>query len=127
MGSRPSFRSNAPILTSTVDFLLGLLCAALITHVFAALSFPALWRSRPRQVYFAQFGLHSFLMAVHVGVRLAFPFAQTALAREVLGRVGWTTLFFGLAVLVNFALRYARTEDPKRWLLVNYVCAATFS
>ena len=47
-----------------MDFLLGLLCAALITHLFAALSFPALWRSRPRQVYFAQFGLHSFVMAV---------------------------------------------------------------
>jgi len=109
------------------QFLAGVLFAWVLSYIGIGLSFCITYLVHRREPEHLVFGLSSLAMAIHaVGLMLAYAHAGEDDTRLAVRMTMFGTLL-GSALVVHFALLFAKINAPMRWMRFVYLAAAAFA
>ncbi|HMI83954.1 MAG TPA: ATP-binding protein [Polyangiaceae bacterium] len=109
------------------QFLAGVLFAWVLSYIGIGLSFCITYLVHRREPEHLVFGLNSLAMAIHaVGLMLAYAHGGEADTRFAVVMTMFGTIL-GSALVVHFALLFAKVQAPMRWMRFVYATAAAFA
>ena len=109
------------------QFFAGVLFAWVLSYIGIGLSFCVTYLVHRREPEHLVFGLNSLAMAIHsVGLMLAYAHAGEAEAQFAVTMTMFGTILSS-ALVVHFALLFAKVRAPMSWMRFVYPAAAVFA
>jgi signal transduction histidine kinase len=109
-----------------VDLLVGAVSTTVALYALLGAYFAITWLHRREETHFGIVALMCAAVLAYAVARVFCYRAATADDALAYARLGFVGLVAAFALLLHFALRFARVRDAKRWLLLVYVTAAAY-